>query len=202
MPASPRYPRSRWLVFALLAGFGLWWDLYSKWLAFDTLGYARVPGDRQPISEPWLTWLWGRNVLYISTNFNYGALWGFGQGWSLGFAALSMLAAVGITYWLFVHGAARSLWLTVALGLVMAGTLGNLYDRLGLHGLTTHDGTPIRAVRDFIYFKIIEWPIFNFADSFLVTGAIMLILHSFWHDLVERKQEPLANETAPPAAKP
>ncbi len=196
MTSSPRYPRSRGFVFASLAGIGLWWDLYSKWLAFSTLGYVRVLGDRQPISEPWLTWLWGPKVLFISTNFNHGALWGIGQGWSLAFAALSIIAALGITYWLFIHGAAQSLWLTVALGFVMAGTLGNLYDRLGLHGLKTADGTPIRAVRDFIYFRIIDWPIFNFADSFLVTGAIMLIIHSFWHDMTAIRKQ--ANSSGDP----
>jgi len=186
MEARVGFPRSRYLVFSLFAGVGLWWDLYSKWWAFSVLGFAQLPGDAQPLSDPWLTWLWGPKVLFISTNFNYGALWGIGQGWSLVFAALSLLAAIAICYWLFVRGAASSLWLTVSLGLVMAGTLGNLYDRLGLHGLRRLDGTPIRAVRDFIYFKIIEWPIFNFADSFLVTGAIMLIVHSFCQDLAVR----------------
>lgn len=183
MPPSPAVPRSRYAVFLLLAAGGLWWDLSSKFLAFQTLGYARFPGDRQPISEPWFAWLWGPNVLFLSTNFNHGALWGIGQGWSLVFAGLSVIAAIAIVYFLFVHGAAKSLWLTIALGFVMAGTLGNLYDRLGLHGLKGADGQPIRAVRDFIYFKIIEWPIFNFADSFLVTGAIMLIVHAFWSDV-------------------
>lgn len=193
IPTPAKYPLSRCAVFTLLAGAGLWWDLYSKSLAFSALGYARLPGDRQPISEPWFTWLWGDRVLFISTNFNYGALWGIGQGWSTAFALLSILAALGIAYWLFVHGAAHSLWLTVALGFVMAGTLGNLYDRLGLHGLRHFDGTPIRAVRDFIYFKIIEWPIFNFADSFLVTGAIMLVLHAFWIDTAEKKSGELSD---------
>lgn len=202
MYASPRYPRNRVLVFVLLAGLGLWWDLYSKWLAFNSLGFAQLPGDRQPSSGPWFSWLWGDNVLFISTNFNHGALWGIGQGWSLLFASLSMIAALAILYWLFVHGAAQSLWLTVALGLVMAGTLGNLYDRLGLHGLKTLDGLPIRAVRDFIYFKIIDWPIFNFADSFLVTGAIMLILHSFWHDMDMRKPVPNSVEQLPSSSQP
>lgn len=187
--STSQYPRNRWVLFLLLAGLGFYWDLYSKKLAFDTLGYVRFPGDRQPMSEPWFTWLWGPNVLFLSTNFNYGALWGFGQGWSLLFAAFSVAAGVGITYWLFVHGAAKSLWLTTALGLVMAGTLGNLYDRLGFHGLRGANGQPICAVRDFIYFKIIEWPIFNFADSFLVMGAVMLVLHALWYDIAERKNQ-------------
>jgi signal peptidase II len=69
----------------------------------------------------------------------------------------------------------------VALALVMAGALGNLYDRLGLHGWRGPDGQTIYAVRDFLYFRffdVFDWAIFNFADSMLVTGAIMLVIHS------------------------
>ena len=116
----------------------------------------------------------------LFTSFNEGALWGIGQGWTWLFALLSILAACGVFYWLFVHGAAISKWLTVALSLIMAGTLGNLWDRVGLHGCEV-DGRPIFGVRDFLLFTFGEfhWPVFNFADVFLVTGAIMLVLQSF-----------------------
>lgn len=169
-------------MFFLIAAGGLGWDLYTKLWAFSTFGYPKSPDDPQFLSEPWFAWLWGNHVLFISTHFNFGALWGLGQGWGAVFATLSIIAGIGITYWLFGCGAARSKWLTVALALVMAGTLGNLFDRLGLHGLRNDQGEIIRGVRDFIYFRIINWPIFNFADSFLVTGAIMLVLQAFWQE--------------------
>ena len=50
------------------------------------------------------------------------------------FALISILAAIAIPIWLFRLGAAQDVWLTVALGCVMAGIVGNLYDRLGLSG--------------------------------------------------------------------
>ena len=60
---------------------------------------------------------------------------------------------------------------------------GNLYDRLGLHGWKDANGQ-IYGVRDFLDFVFFNggfhWATFNFADSYLVTGAIMLVLHSFW----------------------
>jgi signal peptidase II len=76
--------------------------------------------------------------------------------------------------------------LMVALALISGGILGNLYDRLGLPGLTWHaplarEGRPVYAVRDFIHFRlegVIDWPIFNLADSFLVAGAGLLLLLS------------------------
>jgi signal peptidase II len=187
-------PANRYLVFALVTGLGLGWDLYSKWLVFATLGYEL----RQ--SDYWLTWLWGDHVFCLMTSLNGGALWGMGQGYSSVFAWLSVLAIIGVLYWLFVKGAAHSWWLTVALAFIMAGTLGNLYDRMGLHGLLNSDGTLAYKVRDFMYIECIRWPIFNFADTFLVTGAIMLLIQSF-------RAEPSSNPAPvtmlqPPKASP
>ena len=123
---------------------------------------------------------------------NEGALWGVGQGYAWVFASLSLFAIGGIVYWLFFYGAGRSWWLTVALALIMSGTIGNLYDRIGWHGcIKPETGEPWYAVRDFLLFTFggWPWPIFNFADVFLVTGAIMLILQSIlWpHDPIAPK---------------
>jgi signal peptidase II len=87
---------------------------------------------------------------------------------------------------LFYWGAARDLWLTAALGSVMGGLLGNLYDRLGLpaHLWPGHGGElgePIHAVRDWILWQWsdeLRWPNFNIADAMLVTGAIALVVHA------------------------
>ena len=70
------------------------------------------------------------------------------------------MAALVIFYYLFVLGAAASRVLTVALGLIMAGAMGNCYDRLVLG-----------HVRDFVHFHIdainFDCAIFNFADNML-----------------------------------
>jgi signal peptidase II len=108
----------------------------------------------------------------------------------LWFVLLSVLAVVGILYWLFFLGEARALWLTIALGGITAGIFGNLYDRVGMHGLVwpgtigAHQrGTPIYAVRDWILLQWdnqLRWPNFNIADSLLVVGAILLLLHAYF----------------------
>ena len=59
---------------------------------------------------------------------------------------LSVAAAVGILWWLFWAGAARQWLLTVALGGVTAGMLGNLYDRLGPAG-TRLELSPARCTK-------------------------------------------------------
>lgn len=175
-------PVWHYVVFLVMSTTLLVWDLYSKWHVFSTLGYEH----RQ--SESWFVGLWGKDVFRLMTSFNHGALWGMGQGYSSVFALLSVVAALAVVYWLFLARGAQSLWLTVALSFVMAGTLGNLYDRLGLHGLRDEVTGQIQyAVRDFLYFQIIEWPIFNFADTFLVTGAIMLLIQSFQADAAAKR---------------
>lgn len=169
-------PANRWLAFLSIAAGGLAWDLYSKAAVFNDLGYPhQVSLWTSEYFGGWMTFR-------LFTSFNHGALWGIGQGYTSLFAGLSVVAVFGVLYWLFVVGAARSWWLTVALGLILAGTLGNLYDRLGWHGCTDRDtGATLFAVRDFLLFTFgdFHWPVFNFADVFLVTAAVMLVLQSF-----------------------
>ena len=150
----------RWVLFWALALGGMAFDLTTK-----TLIFARVGEPPAHVSVV-------RNVLELQTSYNKGALWGLGRTLEhshLVFAGLSLVAAVAICWWLFVRGAAVDWRLTIALGLIMAGALGNCYDRLVLH-----------HVRDFVHFHVdpvgFDCAIFNFADNMLVAGAILLML--------------------------
>ena len=86
----------------------------------------------------------------------------------------------------------------IALGLVVGGIIGNLYDRLGVPGLEWHApldrvGQPVLAVRDWIHVTlpgVIDWPIFNLADSWLVIGAGMLLVSSFLETPQPSAQKP------------
>ncbi|HBN75044.1 MAG TPA: signal peptidase II [Planctomycetaceae bacterium] len=184
-------PRSRYVVFLSLFVLGTFWDLYTKATVFESLGY---PGGISLWTQSFLN-SWVQFRFY--TSFNEGALWGMGQGYSAMFAILSIGAGIGILCWLFWFRAAKSLWLTITLGLVMAGTMGNLYDRLGWHGYEVA-GRKMFAVRDFLAFTFgnYHYPIFNFADVFLVTGAIMLAFYSIFLDLPESKPKKKSESTA------
>jgi signal peptidase II len=186
-------PANRYVLFAAIACAGVALDLWSKHLVFEDLGYPgggvpykvgehsffAYPDQQQGQSVPYLD---GWVKFRLFTSFNRGALWGIGQGWTALFAVASVAAIAAIVIWLFVFAAARSRWLTVALSLIFAGTIGNLWDRLALHGCSDANGEAIHAVRDFLLFTFgtYHYPIFNFADSFLVTGAIMLVIQSVW----------------------
>jgi len=104
---------------------------------------------------------------------NQGALFGFLKGHktlaNAGFAAVSLAAAVAIVVWSLQRKTARDRWLCAALGLILAGTLGNFYDRVVFNG-----------VRDFLHWNyLFDWPVFNVADCCLVIGAFLLLVQAF-----------------------
>lgn len=175
-------PRGRYfLVLAILVG-GVVADLTTKSFIFGWLGAP------SPFVANQKYWVWG-NLLGFETSLNEGALFGIGQGLWMIFAGASIVASLVVVGWLFVGGAIRDRLLTIALSCVLAGILGNLYDRLGLHGLRwsfanhLHDvGEPVHAVRDWILAILgsYHWPNFNIADSLLVCGAGLLMFHAFY----------------------
>jgi signal peptidase II len=170
-----QFPRSRYLLFAVPAIVGLVADLVTKAWVFS------VPELRAGD----IYWVWNGHV-GVQLSRNWGALFGIGQGMYWLFAAFALAAAVAIPLWLFWFGAARDAWLTGALGSVMAGVLGNLYDRLGLSGETWAGPgqvapQAVHAVRDWILWQANadwRWPNFNIADSMLVVGAAILFFHA------------------------
>lgn len=163
----------RWSTFIVISVVGTAVDLTTKQWIFAWRG---LPGQRDPwwLIEPYVG---------IETAVNPGALFGMGAGWGLMFAALSVLASIAILVWLYRFRAIDSWWLLVALGFVMGGVFGNLYDRLGLWNPPANMPLWQSGVRDWILFQYSAkyvWPNFNIADSLLVCGAVMLAIHSFW----------------------
>ena len=174
--ASSADGRLGWIAFGLLAAVAAASDLATKWLVFARLG---MPGE-----QPGIPVIPG--MLTLETNLNEGALFGMGQGLGLVFAAISLAAVAGIVALVARPATRRDPWLLVALALITGGILGNLYDRVGLPGLRWHlpperRGAAVLAVRDWIHFRlegVIDWPIFNLADTWLVIGAGLLVLLS------------------------
>jgi signal peptidase II len=173
----PDVPRNRYYLFLAIAAVGCGVDLATKaWL----FSWPELRGG-------YVHWLWPGHAGF-QLSWNEGALGGMGQGRTWLFATLSIGAGCAIPLWLFYWRAARDLWLTAALGSVMGGLLGNLYDRLGLPdnlwpGRGPEVGQPVHAVRDWILVQWSDqwrWPNFNVADSLLVVGAAALVLHAMW----------------------
>ena len=84
------------------------------------------------------------------------------------FAGISLIAAIAIIIWSSYRSTAADRWLCTALGLILAGTLGNFYDRVIFSG-----------VRDFLHWNyLFDWPVFNIADCCLVVGACLLLFEA------------------------
>lgn len=103
-------------------------------------------------------WFWLRLA------YNRGVAFSFLEGaphWLLGAGAIVLL---GVVVW-SLRSLAHSAMGAAALGMVVAGGLGNAIDRL-------HDG----QVTDMI--AVWKWPVFNVADTAITVGVAMLLLAS------------------------
>ncbi len=112
-----------------------------------------------------------KDFFYFTYTINDGAAWSFLSGvtWAqLFFKILTGVALVVFGLFMFYALKKEYKWLSYSLALIIGGTCGNFIDRLIFDGVT-----------DFIGFSFgsYNFPIFNLADSFLVVGLIMLIIH-------------------------
>ena len=123
----------------------------------------------------------------VPPRVNHGALFSLGGQFKTDankfFAVVSFLAATGISIWALRKKSIGDRWLFTALGLILGGTVGNLFDRVVFGG-----------VRDFLYFYWFEFPVFNVADSCLVVGAGLLLVQAFF---AKPKADPPAPTTEP-----
>ena len=167
----------RFSIFLVIALLGFAADILSKAWIFGT--------HFHPGQAPQRTWLIP-DVLGIETTTNPGALFGMMPGFHFVFATLSIVVLIGMLIWLFGFGATRDRFLNVCLGLIAGGIMGNLYDRLGFGFQAGYPAAIKHHVRDWILVQwrgvrfLDPWPNFNIADSLLVCGALLLLLHSLF----------------------
>jgi len=152
---------------------GLTLDLWTKHWAFEVLDFNRA----KVVVE---------NILSFQCSYNSGALWGMGKGMAAVFIVASLIALV-IVLGVFAKSLRSQKMFHLGLGMIVAGALGNLYDRLFVKELIRVNGGQIREVggrvRDFIKIELSIgnfelWPwIFNVADMLLVCGVAILMIH-------------------------
>ncbi|QFU04291.1 Lipoprotein signal peptidase [Pseudoalteromonas sp. THAF3] len=110
------------------------------------------------------------NITYVH---NYGAAFSFlsdAGGWQRWFlSAIAVTISVLLVWWLKRLPATNKL-LGSAYALVLAGALGNLYDRL-------HYGYVIDFIH--VYYQNWHYPAFNIADCAICIGAALLLFDAF-----------------------
>ncbi len=183
-------------AWALLLGtivFGLVTDLGSKYLAFGRVAGTPVSVDREAVlTTDRLSDLIPPHdpvevvpgLLNFTLVLNPGAVFGAGAGKRWLFVVFTLVAVV-FAGWMFSRWTlARDRWAHAGLGLLVAGGLGNLYDRL-----------VYACVRDFIHplpgMRLpfgISWPngsrevwpyVSNVADLYLIIGIGILLVISW-----------------------
>ena len=118
--------------------------------------------------------MWEAGIFSIVRNSNTGSAFGLFQDYSLAIAILASVAVIVLLLYVlfgyrrFPIGDNR--WSMVALGLMLAGIVGNLIERIA----NLIDPEQFVGVTDFI--SVGWWPSFNIADSALVSGTILLAL--------------------------
>ena len=167
-------------VFATITPSVLVLDLISKSWALDTLG----GGSRLEIFGGFVP---------LTLAYNRGAAFGISLGddsrWF--FIPITILALILLL--VLLKQAARRDWLRlVSISMVVAGALGNLYDRVRWD----------RGVVDFIGpidLGIMDWPIFNVADMSITCGAVLLAI-SFWGEERRERAEAVVRKEGEPTA--
>ena len=146
----------------ILGGIGI--DQLTKWLALKFLS----PIATFPIIE---------DVLHLTFHTNRGMAFGLLQDARWLFITASIITIALLGFWLF-SGRAQSKLYTVSISLIISGGIGNMIDRLALG-----------EVIDFIDFRLINFAIFNGADSFVCIGAGLLILALILDIIKESKKK-------------
>jgi len=141
----------------ILVGFFVFLDQWTKKLAVDTLKGK----------TPFVIW---DGVLEFHYHENKGAAWGILQGKQLFFYILTIVFCLLLLYEMYrLYKNIRFTPLLYILTLLFSGTIGNFVDRLRF-----------QYVVDFIYVKIINFPIFNLADCYITVSVILLMLLIFF----------------------
>jgi signal peptidase II len=147
--------RARWPIFLGLAAAVFVLDQLTKaWLVSFL-----APGQRVELIGDYVRLIHAQND---------GALFGLFRDQAIVFAILSVGVVGGIVW--FHHSSGRNTLLSVALGLLLGGALGNMADRFR-----------IGYVVDFVDLGIgdLRWYTFNVADSAISAAILLLILSAF-----------------------
>jgi len=140
-------------------------DQFTKWLI---LKYMEL-GESITIIE---------DLLYLTSHRNRGAAWGILQGQMWFFYLITVVVIIGIIFYL-KKGAEEGSLFKWSLVLMLGGAIGNFIDRLFR-----------KEVVDFIHtFPFgYNFPIFNVADSSLVIGVALLIIHMLREEKKEKEK--------------
>ena len=150
------------IIVLIIGSIGL--DQLTKWLAVSLLkGQESFP-------------IW-KEVLHLTYVENRGAAFGMFSDQRWIFMTVSTVALVALGFYL-LHFTPKSRMMQYSLAMIIGGGIGNMIDRIALG-----------YVIDFIDFTLIDFAVFNVADSFVTVGAFLLMGYMIWDTVCEFRRE-------------
>ena len=122
--------------------------------------------------------LW-EGVFHLHYVKNTGAAFGMLGGKQIFLVIITTAIIIGMI--IYYHKLPKTYWgkwSRVAFILIISGAIGNLIDRVALN-----------YVRDFLYFKLINFPVFNVADILVVVGVGILLVAMIFIEIEEEKRK-------------
>lgn len=136
-------------LYSLIILLGIAADQLTKWLAVKFL----EPIPTKPLIE---------GVLHLTYVENRGAAFGMLADNRWVFIVISTVTIMALLFFLYAGYSQNRLY-AVSISLIISGGIGNMIDRIALG-----------YVVDFIDFRLINFAVFNGADSFVCVGAALL----------------------------
>lgn len=109
-----------------------------------------------------------KNVLHLTYLENTGAAFGSLKNSRWVFLAVSTFAIIALVFYMFKFKPKNRI-LSAGLAFIIGGGIGNMIDRLAKG-----------YVVDFVDFRLINFAVFNVADSFVCIGAALVIIYIFF----------------------
>lgn len=146
--------KARYAIYFLISLLLIAIDQFTKYLAFTKIGTS---GKHFTLIKGVLEFVYVENT---------GAAWGILSGRQWFFISITILLSLAVMYVMIVSPQEKKyVPLRCILSVLLAGAVGNLIDRIAN-----------RYVKDFIYFSLIDFPVFNFADICVCVSMIVLII--------------------------
>lgn len=151
------------MLWALIIAAIVALDRITKYLVIKNIEY----GEMIPIIN---------NFFFLTYHENKGAAWGILQNMRYLFIITTLIISAGLIYYI-VKTSNR--FLKISLAFILGGAIGNLIDRVWKG-----------SVADFLDFHIGEFhfPTFNFADTFITIGTILLSYYLLFMDMKQSCQ--------------
>lgn len=112
-----------------------------------------------------------QDVFKLQYHENSGAVWGIMQG-KASILSIMTIFILAVLFYLYIHipKERKYKFLKLIFVFIGAGAIGNMIDRIAYN-----------FVVDFIYFELINFPIFNVADCYVTVSSILMILLAIFY---------------------